>query len=279
MIYRGRELAKFGHRARSLINLLRVPVTVCAVIVFGTAQVFSQRNPLDDTAAFIHLAPNPVTAFTCEDFDINIQLTGTNVRVCELRFVFDAANYTPTSISAGLHPNLHVLPFYIEGDTLWVDAFFHPNFTGSTVVATLHFTPVNLVGNQTTMVGFLDGQGFSGTGEHPEPMIIVGDSTGVVLDGSATLPPESLIIVPMQDDSICLHWNPVRFDLDGDPVVNPTYFVEFEDTWNNTGVYTTVGTTMDTFFYDDYILYEFNPGDSGTVNAGVYRIRALKCQE
>jgi len=261
-----------------MCNLLRAPLAVYAVLFLGGAQLFSQHRPLDDTAAFVHLAPNPVNAVACDGHHVDVVLTGTNVRVFDLRFVFDSANYILDSVTAGSHLNLHVMPHLVNGDTIWLDAFFHPNFTGSTTIATLHFAPLDLNVDQTTFVGFLDGQGFSGTGEAPEPMIILGDTTTVQIDGNAPLAPDSLVIIPFADDSVGLYWYPVRFDVDGDPVVNPSYLIEFEDTWNNTGIVYPVGSTNDTFYYDDYIYLTFNPGDSGTVNAGVYRVRANKCQ-
>lgn len=257
---------------------LRKFTWVCAVLLFWGANIFAQRNPLDDTAAFINLSPGNISAFTCEGFDVNIQMTATNARVFDLRFIHDSDNFALTGVTPGGLASMHVLPHYVGGDTIAIDGFFHPNFTGTTLVATLHFVPIDVVGDQTTLVGFLDGQGFSGTGEAPEPMVITGDSSSVSLEGTPPLPPDSLVIVPMMDDSVCLHWSPVTLDEDNDPVVNPGYLVEFEDVINNQGVYDSIGFTLDTFFYHDFIIYEFDPGDTGVVNLGTYRIRALKCQ-
>lgn len=253
-------------------------ILICALVLFVSAKNFAQRSPLDDTAAFIHLAPSNVFALTCNGFDVNVQMTATNARVFDLRFVFDGDNYALTSVTPGGLGSLHLLPHLVDGDTIAIDGFFHPNFTGSTLIANLHFEPVNPVGDQVTIVGFLDGQGFSGTGEAPEVIHINGDTTIANLEGTPPLPPDSLIIVPVLDDSVCLHWKAVTLDEDNDPVVNPWYLVEFEDVINNQGIYDSIGVTQDTFFYHDFIIYEFDPGDTGVVNIGTYQIRALKCE-
>lgn len=260
------------------VSQLRI-FSVCAILFCCSAKLFAQLNPLDDTAAFIHLSPNPVHGFACDPFTVNVNMTATDARVFELRFVLDAANFNLIGVTAGSHPALHVLPHLLDGDTLWLDGFFHPNFTGSTVVASLHFAAVGPVGDQITSIGFLDGQGFSGTGETPEPIIMIGDSTTINLEGTVPLPPESLVISPVLDDSVCLRWHSVDYDTDGDTVIHPQYLVEFEDGINNQGVFIPIGSTFDTFFYHDFIIFEFDPGDTGTVNIGTYRIRASKCQE
>ncbi len=263
----------------SIPRFLRINYCVCVVFILASARLFAQSNPLDDTAAFIHLAPNPVHGFACDEFTVNVQMTATNARVIDLRFVFSSADFALTGVTEGGHASLNLMPHLVENDTLSLDGFFHPNFTGTTVIATLHFMANNLVGDQLTMVGFIDGQGFSGTGEAPDPMIILGDTTNVVLEGTLPLPPDSLIIIPILADSVCLRWHAVHYDTDGDTVINPQYLVEFEDVLNNQGVYNPIGTTFDTFFYHDFIIYEFDPGDTGTVNVGTYRIRATKCPE
>ncbi len=275
---------KIRSRVSSLVSRgikiarLRGHLLVCAVFVFAGVKLFAQRGPLDDTAAFIHLAPNPVSGLACNDFAISIQMTGTNARVFDLRFVFDAAGYTVTSVVQGPHPALHVLPHLVEGDTLSIDGFFHPNFTGTTVIATVYFSAVNQSIDQSTIVGFLDGQGFSGTGEAPEPINMSGDSTVVNLEGSVPLPPDSVTIVSILADSVRVTWTKVTTDVDAGPVVSPWYLVEFEDVLNNQGVYFPIGATQDTFFYHDFIIFSFDPYDSGTVNVGTYRIKALKCE-
>lgn len=258
---------------------LRLYCCICAVLALKSVNLLAQPSPLDDTAGFVHLAPNPVNGFACDEFTVNVQLTATNARVFELRFILDTANYTLISITAGAHPSLNLMPHLIDGDTLYLDGFFHPNFTGTSVIANLQLIANNLVGDQVTMLGFLDGQGYSGTGDAPEPMIILGDSTNVNLEGTLPLPPDSLIITPVLDDSVRLQWKSVHYDTDGDTVINPQYMVEFEDVLNNQGIYTNIGTTFDTFFYHDFIMFEFDPGDTGTVNVGTYRIRATKCPE
>lgn len=261
-----------------IFRKLRIYTSIGAVLFLGGVKILAQWNPLDDTAAFIHLAPGNIFSFTCDGFDVAVQMTATDARVFDLRFIHDSDSFVLTGVTPGLHADLHVLPHYVGGDTIIVDGFFDPNFTGSTVIVTLHFEPLNELGDQTTLVGFLDGQGFSGTGEAPEPMVMAGDSSTVVLEGTPPLPPDSVIIIPMQDDSVGLHWKPVILDEDNDPVVNPGYLIEFEDVINNGGIYDSIGFTTDTFFYHDFIIFEFDPGDSGVVNIGTYRIRALKCQ-
>ncbi len=277
-------MSKFCRRSIRRVSLknsriLRISYCVCAVFVLGGVKLFAQQSPLDDTAAFIHLAPNPVNGFACDEFVVNVQITATNARVFDLRFIYDSDNFTLTSVTEGSHAALNLMPHMVDSDTLYLDGFFHPNFTGTTVLASLHFMANNLVGDQLTMVGFIDGQGFSGTGEAPDPMIIIGDSTTVNLEGTLPLPPDLLVIVPILADSVCLHWHAVHYDTDGDTVINPQYLVEFEDVLNNQGIYNSIGTTFDTFFYHDFIIYEFDPGDTGTVNVGTYRIRATKCPE
>lgn len=277
-------LSTFCGRPNRLVRLidsrfLRIYSCVCAVFIFSGVKLFAQANPLDDTAAFIHLAPNPVNGFACDEFTVNVQMTATNARVFDLRFVFDASDYTLVSVTEGSHAALNLMPHMVDSDTISLDGFFHPNFTGTTVIASLHFMANNLVGDQLTLVGFVDGQGFSGTGEAPDPMIIIGDSTSVNLEGTLPLPPDSLVIIPILADSVCLRWHSVHYDTDGDTVINPQYLVEFEDVLNNQGIYNSIGTTFDTFFYHDFIIYEFDPGDTGTVNVGTYRIRATKCPE
>ncbi|MBK6765056.1 MAG: hypothetical protein IPG71_01750 [bacterium] len=250
----------------------------CAVFVFGSVKLLAQFDPLDDTAAFIHLAPNPVSGFTCEEFAVNIQLTATDARVFELRFVFDAADYQLVAVTPGSLAALHVLPHMVDADTIWLDGYFHPNFTGLTTIATLHFIALAPLGDHSTLIGLLDGQGWSGTADAPEPMLIGGDSTTVNLEGTPPLPPETLVIKNFLDDSVRLTWHKVTLDEDSDPVVSPWYIVEFEDILNNEGVYTPIGNTQDTFFYHDFIIYDFDPGDTSTVNAATYRIRATKCE-
>lgn len=262
----------------SLVIRLRVLVTVCAVFVLSGAKLFAQFDPLDDTAAFIHLVPNPVTGYTCEEVDVNVHMVATDARVFDLQFVFDSDNFMVAGVTPGTHADLNVMPYLVEADTITIDGFFHPNFTGSTVIATMHFMALNELGDQSTLVGFLVGQGFSGDSDNPEAMLISGDSTTINLEGTPPLAPESLIINNMMDDSVLLRWRPVDLDVDSDPVFNPWYMVEFEDVLNNEGTYSSIGSTQDTFFYHDFIIYDFDPGDTGTVNVGTYRIKALKCE-
>ncbi|MCB1060654.1 MAG: hypothetical protein KDB65_10505 [Calditrichaeota bacterium] len=249
-----------------------------AVLLLFGVKLFAQRGTLDDTAAFIHLSPSTIFAYTCEGYTVNVQMTGTNVRVFDLRFVFDSANFTLVSVTPGPNPNLHILPHLVDGDTISVDGFFHPNFTGTAVIASLTFEPINLLGDQSTIVGFLDGQGFSGTGEMPDPINMNGDTTAITLEGTKPLAPDSVTIFPIMADSVCLSWRSVTLDEDNDPISNPWYQIELEDVINDEGNYIPVGTTQDTFFYHDFVVYTFDPGDTGVVNIGNYHVITLKCE-
>lgn len=257
---------------------LRALLLATAVLFLFSVKLFAQRNPLDDTAAFIHLAPSTIDAFTCEGYTINVQMTGTDVRVFDLRFVFDASDFNLVSVVPGPNPNLHVLPHLVDGDTIAIDGFFHPNFTGTTLIASLTFAPVNVVGDQNTILGFIDGQGFSGTGEVPEVIAMNGDTSTISLEGTKPLPPDTTTIFPYYIDSVRVSWTPVTLDEDNDPIINPWYLIEFEDVKNTEGVINPIGTTQDTFFHHDYVMFSFNPGDTSTVNIGRYQVRALRCE-
>ncbi|MCB9365885.1 MAG: fibronectin type III domain-containing protein [Calditrichaeota bacterium] len=247
-------------------------------MLFAGASIFAQQRNLDDTAAYINLTPGLVTGLSCEDFVVNIQMTATDARVFDLRFVFESSDFVVTDVIPGPHPDLHILPHLVESDTLSIDGFFHPNFTGTTLLASVHMSAINQGTDHNSFIGFLDGQGFSGTGEAPEAISMDGDTTLIALEGTVPLPPDSVIIIPMMDDSVRVEWKPVTLDIDGGPVVSPWYIVEFEDALNNEGIYIPIDTTQSTYIYHDFIVFDFDPGDTSTVNVGTYRVKALKCQ-
>jgi hypothetical protein len=239
---------------------------------------------LDDTGGFLHTTPNFIhTTNGCGQFTISFSATLTDARVFGLRFYFDQTNLELISITSGSDPTLHLMPDSLYSDTLWLDGFFSPNKTGSNVIlATLTVKAIS-PGDVTTHIGFLDGMGFSGTGENPESILFNGDSATVMIEGTAPRPPQGVIIVPLippsTDDSVRIQWHPVTLDLDGNAVVNPLYHVMLHDVVHDTAF--TIAETPDTFLYDRYIHYNFpisNPPDTVWTNIGYYEVRACKTQ-
>lgn len=266
---------------RLLFFTLLTSVILCTAL---TAQDHYRPDPFDDTACFIHLSPGLQYLFVNEPFSISIAATLTDARVFSIRLIYDHSDYDLVSVTPGSHPDLHVLPHDANADTISIDGFFHPNYTGTTTVAVLQFIKIDAMGDAVTEVGFIEGQGYSGTADVPEPIVIEGDTATVILEGTPPNPSTELIIIPQPQpvfgtvDSVCLYWNPVYYDQDGDTVIHPVYIIEFEDVLNAPSIFDSVGSTFDTFFCHDFIKYYFEPGDTGTVNVGVYQIITRKTQ-
>jgi hypothetical protein len=244
----------------------------------AAGQLPSER--LDDTGGYIHLSPGIVhTTNGCSQFTVTIRATLTNARVFDLCFFFDAPNLALVAVTPGSEASLHLLPYQLENDTLRLDGFFHPNYSaGSVIVAQLTCRAIAPL-DTMTQIGFIRGQGFSGSPENPEPIIFSGDTTTIFIDGTPPLPPASVIIIPFHtppplNDSVGVFWRPVQFDLHGHPVSEPLYTIHFSDVLNDTSF--VLGATTDTFFYHNYITRSFMPGDTGVVNVGLYWIQACK---
>ncbi|MBU0692696.1 hypothetical protein KKH18_12910, partial [bacterium] len=238
----------------------------------------------DDTACYVHLSPGFQRGLTCDPFTVSLYATFTDARNFDLQISYDHSEFALVSVTPGTHPDLHILPHDTSENIITIDGFFHPNFTGITLLCGLEFMKREMIGDAVTEVGFIAGQGFSGTADLPEAIIFSGDTAIIDLEGTPPLAPMELVIIPQYSyarsiaDSVFLRWNSVRFDVDGDTIINPEYHVVFEDRYENYGLIDTVGITMDTFFYDDFIKYYFWPYDSMVVNAGVYRIHAKRTQ-
>jgi hypothetical protein len=232
---------------------------------------------LDETGGFIHIAPGVIhTNNGCTQFVVTIRATLTDARVFGLKFSFNQADLELLSAVPGEDPRLHVLPTQLAADTLRIDGFFHPNFPAGTVtVATLTIHAI-APADVTTLIGFLDGQGYSGDADHPQLIMLSGDTATVFVDGTAPRAPDSLIIIPLpypaHDDSIRLQWKRVTLDLHGNPVINPLYHVSLHDVLNSTDYL--VATLLDTFIYDDFVQITFPC--STVVNIGLYEVRACK---
>jgi len=239
---------------------------------------------LDDTAGFIHLTPNPDHALCGTPFSIALIATLTDARVFELRFLVDEDFLQVLSVTPGSDTSLHILPEQVLGDTLWLDGFFHPNFTGTISLATLTLYPVPIPADDTTEIGFLDGRGYSGTPESPGLIILSGDTSTAYIDCTPPQVPWEMIIVPIDTDSVCLRWHPIFYDVDGDTVIDPLYVIYRTDQLMTPTILDSIGATLDTFFYDDYIQVSHpRPPDStgvvsGTCNATTYEVRARKTQ-
>jgi hypothetical protein len=264
---------------------IRLLVGCLAVIAttLSTAEVGAADRGLDDTGGFVNLSPGLVqTTNGCSEFSVQIVITVTDARVFGLRFYFDAANLQKTSVVPGSDARLHLMPDTLIADTLMLDGFFHPNFpAGSVTIATLNVRAIS-PDDTVSLIGFTEGQGFSGSGEAPEPIIFSGDSTIIMIEGSVPLAPQGLIIVPFppaqvgQTDSLRIQWKRVRRDVDGGLVTNPLYTVFFWDVKKDTSFIIT--TTYDTFLYNDYIRHSYDPGDTGSVHIGQYWVTACKTQ-
>ncbi len=240
------------------------------------------RNPLDDTGGFIHFVPSLTHVLACDTFQIALTGTFTDARVWSLDLLFDNPPLVLLSVIPGPHTSLHVMPHLLDGDTLFIDGFFHPNFSGNTTLATLVMTTILPPADDTGRVGFMTGEGFSGTSDDPEPIQISGDTSYVFIEATPPEIPSQVIIDVLpyatHDDSILVMWRRVFYDVDGDTLINPLYRVFLTDVLNSDLDTVLVGVTPDTFYYSTYVQNTFQPGDTGVVNVGVFQVRARKTQ-
>jgi hypothetical protein len=245
------------------------------------------QGSLDDTAGFIHVAATPPHVLTCDTFSVAVSVTVTNGRVFDVKLNYDSDNYELAGYTAGTHPSLNLLPIQTVDDTLVIDGFFHPNFTGTTVLATLQFLAVNMSGDQVTTVGFFAGQGYSGNGDNAEPILFNGDTTTIMLEGTPPLPPEKMIIYPPPPptsyDSLFMSWSRVYHDTDGDTVINPKYNLYFKNIYSDSVFL--IKSTFDSFAWDDeiqtgvhHITYDSLGFPVDTTSVGIYFVRAKKTQ-
>ncbi len=262
----------------SLLRLIGL-VSLAFILLFSLA---AQSQPLDDTFGTVDLDPDSSHVLACTQVSLTLDISVTDARVFDLHIGFDPARLQYVSAVNGLEPTLNVMPLSVVGDEITVDAFFHPNFTGATNVITLTFYVNPTIGDDTTVVRFDFGQGYSGTADNPEPIQWSGDSAIIYIEGTPPEPPSEVLLVrqpyPSTDDSIEVIWNPVFYDLDGDTLINPLYVVFREDIINTPYVYDSIGATYDTFFYDNYINLTFQPGDTGIVNAATIKVLTRKTQ-
>jgi hypothetical protein len=250
-----------------------------ALAGFGFAEPPLHRD-LDDTGGFVHVAPGIVrTTNGCSQFSLSVVLTATDARVFGLRFYFDQSNLELLSVTSGADTTLSLAPALLQSDTLHLDGFFHPNFpAGSVTVAVITAKAVS-PGDANTVIGFLDGRGFSGQSDDAEVIIFSGDTSNVLIEGSAPLPPAGVVILPFRSppdhaDSVGIYWHPVTRDIDGGTVLNPLYTVYCRDIKHDTTF--AVGETSDTLVYNNFISHTYMPGDTGVVNIGMYWITACR---
>ena len=240
------------------------------------------RDPLDDTFGIVNLDPDSSLVLACTQMTVTLDVSLTDARVFDLHLIYDPVRLQLISAVAGTEPTLHVLPVNVVGNQITVDAFLHPNFTGTTNVLTFTFYVNPTIGDDTTVVSFDYGQGYSGTEDSPVPIQFSGDSAIIYIEGTLPLPPSELLIsrlaYPAHDDSILLRWHPVFYDFDGDTLINQIYIIYREDIKNTPYVYDSVGATSDTFFYDDFLNFTFSPGDTGVVNAATFKVHTRKTQ-
>lgn len=270
-------------------QVARIAIAASLFLFFGLPQVSDSAvelanenhgtdSRLDDTAGFIHLSPNPIYALCGTPFSVGLIATLTDARVFGLRFFLDQDFLQLLTVTPGPDTSLHILPEQILGDTLCLDGFFHPNFTGTTTLATLTLYPLLIRADDTTEIRFLDGRGYSGSSESPEIILLSGDTTTVFIHCPPPQAPSELIIIPIDADSVCLRWHPIFYDVDGDTVINPLYVIYRTDQLILPTTLDSIGATMDTFFYDDYIQISHpSPPDTvRTSNATTYEVRARK---
>jgi hypothetical protein len=261
-------------------------ILFAAIVLSGSGALGGERTPLDDTGGFIHLSPGLVrTTNGCSEFDVFVQATLTDARVFGLKLWFDEARLELISVIPGSHAALNLMPHYLTDDTLHLDGFFHPNFAaGQVVLAVLRVRAIS-PDDDAALIGFLYGQGYGGTPAEPELIVLDGDTSFIDIEGTMPLAPESLVIKrldwPAYDDSVLLSWKPVRRDIDGDPVLSPLYKIFFENIVTDTIV--EIGSTLDTFYYDDaiktganLIQYDTLGNPTDTSNHGIYFIRSCK---
>ena len=236
--------------------------------------------PLDDTAGSANLSPDTSHVLLGTQLSLTVNITVTDARVFDLLFALDSARLQFISATPGTEPSLHLMPPSFSGSHLTLDGFFHPNFSGTTLLATLTFYVKPVSEDDTTVVGFSAGQGYSGTYDNPSPIQFSGDSALIFIEGTPPEPPSGLVIIrmayPAHDDSVKLCWHPVFHDVDGDTVIHPLYVVYREDVINHSGVYDSIAATPDTFHFDHYISLSFPM--AGSVNTCTYRVVSRKTQ-
>jgi hypothetical protein len=240
----------------------------------------SSGTPLDDTFGTVSLVPDTVLVLACTPVSIAVNIALTDARVFDLQFAFDPARLQFLSAIPGSDPSLHLMPPSASGGSLLLDGFFHPNFTGTAALAILNFYVNPVTDDDTTIVRFAAGQGYSGTENSPIPIQFSGDSTVILIEGTPPEPPTELLITrlnyPAHGDSVLLQWHPVFFDVDGDTLINPLYVVYREHVVPNPGVFDSIGSTPDTFLYDPSIILNPDPGD--VKNASTLRVVVRKTQ-
>lgn len=271
---------------RSRLSWLFGPLLIVCLVT--THDVRSQSALDDLSSGFIHLSPAIIhTTNGCSQFTIGILGTFTDARVFSLRFYFDSPNLQLLSVTPAADTSLHLMPYLLSADTLWIDGFFHPNRTGVNVLlAQLHCKAIS-AGDYTALVGFLSGEGYGGVVTNPDTLIFSGDTSVVFIEGTAPLPPEHLIVQspphPAHDDSLRLCWRSVMWDEDGDPVVNPLYHVYFRNIFTDSTFL--IAETPDTFIWDNAIqtgihsiLYDTLGIPIDTSDHGWYFVTSCKTQ-
>lgn len=251
---------------------------VSALLLLALPSAFCQ--PLDDTSGIVNLNPDSSHVLACTQVSLTLEFTVADARVFDLHLLLDPARLQFLSMAAGSEATMHLMPTSFSGSHLIVDGFFEPNFSGTTLVATLTFYVNPTIGDDTTVVRFDYGQGYSGTAENPIPIAFAGDSAVIYIEGTPALPPNQLLLTrqawPANDDSILATWFPVYWDLDGDTLINPLYVVYREHPVTNPGVLDSVGATADTFFWDYSIIT--NPDPISVSNTSTFIVVARKTQ-
>jgi hypothetical protein len=244
--------------------LVAIQLLACCLPLNSPASPRFSGTPLDDTFGTVTLAPDTIHVLACTPLSITVNVALTDARVFDLQLAFDPARLQFLSAISGSDPSLHLMPPGVSGGNLVLDGFFHPNFTGVAALATLSFYVNPVTEDDTTIVRFAAGQGYSGTESSPIPIQFTGDSTVVLIEGTPPNPPAELLITylnyPANDDSVLLRWHPVFFDVDEDTLINPIYVIYRENVIVNPGVFDSIGATPDTFFYDDEIIFNAGPG-------------------
>jgi hypothetical protein len=271
---------RFFRTCRAALTFLGICTALSSVAADPSSTALRPAgNGLDDTGGFIHLTPGVIqTNNGCSEFSVSIVATLTDARVFGLSFAFDQSNLELLSVTPGSDPRLNLLPTQLSANTLRVDGFFHPNFpAGAVTLATLTVKAIAPF-DTTTAIGFVNGNGFSGTTDTPQPIMLSGDTATVIVDGTPPRPPDSLIIItlpyPAHDDSVRLQWRRVTQDIHGHPVNHPQYTIYLHDVLNDTSL--ALATLPDTFLYDEFIHITFPC--TTVVNIGVYEVRACKTQ-
>jgi hypothetical protein len=266
-----------------MIHLRLFFVSAC-VVLFAIAADFAHssppRSPLDDVPGIVNVDPDSSRVLACTQVSITVDAELLDARVFDLQFAVDSARLQLLDVIPGSESTLHIMPVSMSGTTLTVDGFFHPNFTGNTNLVTFTFYVKPVTDDDTTVVRFEDGQGYSGTYDNPVAIQFSGDSAVIYIEGTPPEPPTELLITrlnyPAYDDSVLLQWHPVFHDIDGDTLINPLYVVYREHVVADPGILDSIGSTPDTFFYDTSIT--MNP-DTGTVkNATTLSVKVRKTQ-